>query len=168
MGLDTYFYSCEDREVVNPKTKEKITYPCSSEHELAYFRKNYCLMEWFEKHWQMEVENCVDYLVDKDDIDALLKDCHLAIDLVNEECDYREVEWGEIKGMTVEVEEQLKKLFPMKSWRRGRRWNQNTQSYEETERKFDGGDYEELKEIIERLSKIDWKYTKHIIFHNWW
>lgn len=116
----------------------------------------------------MEVENCVDYLVDKDDIDALLKDCQLAIDLVDELCGYREVEWGEIKGMTDEVAEQLKKLFPMNSWRAGRRWNLQTQSYDEYERKFDGRDYEELKDIIERLSKIDWTYTKHIIFHNWW
>ena len=133
MGLDTYFYSCEDREVVNPKTKEKITYPCSSGFELAYFRKNYCLMEWFAKHWNMEVDNCVDYLVDKDDIDALLEDCKLAIDLVDELCGSKEIEWGEIKEMTDEVEEQLKKLFPMNSWRSGSRWNYQTQSYDMSE-----------------------------------
>ncbi len=169
MGLDTYFYSCEDKEVVNPKTKEKITYPCSSEHELAYFRKNYCLMEWFEKYWGMEVKNCVDYLVDKDDIDALLKDCQLAIDLVDEACCYKELEhYGEITCLSDEVQSQLKKLFPMNSWRNGRRWNYQTQSYDETERKFDGGDYEELVDIIKRLSNIDWKYIKRIIFYNWW
>ena len=170
MGLDTYFYGVDKRTIVNPKTKETIEYEVSTDNEIAYFRKNYCLMEWFEKHWQMEVENCVDYLVDKDDIDALLKDCQLAIDLVDEASNCKELEYCDvIEDITPEIEEQLKKLFPMNSWRRGRRWNNQTQSYDETERNFDGRDYEELKEIIRSLSDLShWKYNEKMIFHNWW
>ena len=170
MGLDTYFYGVEKRTMVNPKTKETIEYEGSTDNEIAYFRKNYCLMEWFEKHWQMEVENCVDYIVDKDDIDALLKDCHFAIDLVDEACNYKEHEHcGEITCLSDEVQSRLKKLFPMNSWRAGRRWNQMSQYYDEYERKFDSRDYDELKEIIRSLSDLShWKFNDKMIFANWW
>lgn len=170
MGLDTYFYSVDERKIVNPKTRKTITFDCSSDNEIAYFRKNYCLMEWFEKHWDMEVENCVDYFVDKDDIDALIKDCQLAIDLVNDATGKNDYEFTDvIEGIAPDVEEQLKKLFPMNSWRSGRRWNYQTQSYDLGERKFDGHDYNEVKEIIRALSDLShWDYNDKLIFSNWW
>ena len=170
MGLDTYFYTADTYTIVNPRTKEKQEFLCSTHNEIAYFRKNYCLMEWFEKHWDMEVENCVDYIVVKDDIDALIKDCQLAIDLVDEATgknDYEDMDV--IDGISPEIEEQLKKLFPMNSWRQDMKWNSEKQSYDLVEHKFNGRDYDELKEIIRVLSDLShWQYSDKIIFHNWW
>ena len=154
MGLDTNFYYVQENEAVNPKTNEVLNY-ISAHEECAYFRKNYCLIEWFEKHWNRDVVNCIDYIVDKSDIDALIEDCNLAIDLVDDVVKGREIEWHDtLPEITTEVHGQLNNLFPMNSWRDCANFN--------------GKDYNELKEIVHHLGDIEWENMDKLIFTNWW
>lgn len=159
MGLDTNFYYVTQRKVHNPKTKE-VHFTTTTNNECGYFRKNYCLMEWFEKHWGISVENCEYYLVDKEDIDALLKDCQLAIDLVDDAI--RNEPFSIYNDLTTilekvdeDVQNQLAKLFPNNGWR-----------YNHT--RFDAHDYSDVKEIVRVLGNIYWENTDKLIFTNWW
>ena len=159
MGLDTNFYYVTQKKVHNPKTKETL-FTTSTHDECGYFRKNYCLMEWFEKHWGISVENCEYYLVDKEDIDALLKDCQLAIDLVDDAIRNEPVSiYNDLTTILEKVDEdvqnQLAKLFPMNGWR-----------YNHT--RFDAHDYSDVKEIVRVLGNIYWENTDKLIFTNWW
>lgn len=159
MGLDTNFYYVTQKKVHNPKTKE-VHFTTTTNNECGYFRKNYCLMEWFEKHWGISVDNCEYYLVDKEDIDALLKDCQLAIDLVDDAIMNEPVSiYNDLTTILEKVDEdvqnQLKKLFPMNGWRCGKK-------------RFDEHDYSDVKEIVSVLGNIHWENTDKLIFTNWW
>lgn len=155
MGLDTNFYYVSQRKIYNPKTKETMV-TTSTDSECAYFRKNYCLMEWFDKHWGIGVENCEYYLVDKEDIDALLKDCQLAIDLVDDTVKGKEIDYfDDLEELSDDVQKQLVKLFPNNGWRSNKT-------------RFDGHDYNEVKEIVRVLGDIYWEDTENLIFTNWW
>ena len=155
MGLDTNFYYVTEKKIQIPKTKE-IRFTTTTNSECAYFRKNYCLMEWFEKHWGISVENCEYYLVDKEDIDALLKDCQLAIDLVDDAVNGREVDFDDsLEEVNDDVQKQLVKLFPYNGWRFGKV-------------KFDGDDYNDVKDIIRQFETTYWEDTDKLIFTNWW
>ena len=159
MGLDTNFYYVTQKKVHNPKTKETL-FTTSTNNECCYFRKNYCLMEWFEKHWGISVENCEYYLVDKEDIDALLKDCQLAIDLVDDAIRNEPVSiYNDLTTILEKVDEdvqnQLSKLFPMNGQR-------------SSKKRFDEHDYSEVKEIVRKLGDIYWENTDKLIFTNWW
>lgn len=154
MGLDTNFYYVTQKKVHNPKTKE-VHFTTSTDSECAYFRKNYCLMEWFDKHWGISVDNCEYYLVDKEDIDALLKDCQLAIDLVDDSLKGKEIDYfDDLEELSEDVQSQLFKLFPNNGWR--------------FKKRFDGHDYNEVKEIVRVLGNIHWENTDKLIFTNWW
>ena len=159
MGLDTNFYYVTEKKIQIPKTKE-IRFTTTTNSECAYFRKNYCLMEWFEKHWGISVDNCAYYLVDKEDIDALLKDCQLTIDLVDDAI--RNEPFSIYNDLTTilekvdeDVQNQLSKLFPMNGWRSGKK-------------RFDEHDYSEVKEVVRKLGDIYWEDTDKLIFTNWW
>lgn len=155
MGLDTNFYYVTQKKVHNPKTKETL-FTTSTSDECAYFRKNYCLMEWFDKHWGISVENCEYYLVDKEDIDALLKDCQLAIDLVDDSLKGKDISYFDsLEELSEDVQKQLVKLFPYNGWRYNKK-------------RFDGDDYNEVKEIVRVLGDIHWENTDKLIFTNWW
>lgn len=155
MGLDTNFYYVTEKKIQIPKTKE-IRFTTTTNDECAYFRKNYCLMEWFDKHWNISVENCEYYLVDKEDIDALLKDCQLAIDLVDDSLKGQEIGYFDsLEELSEDVQSQLCKLFPNNGWRHGKK-------------RFDGHDYNEVKEIVRVLEDIYWEDTDKLIFTNWW
>lgn len=159
MGLDTNFYYVTQKKVHNPKTKETL-FTTSTSDECGYFRKNYCLMEWFEKHWGISVENCEYYLVDKEDIDALLKDCQLAIDLVDDAIRNEPISiYNDLTTILEKVDEdvqnQLLKLFPMNGWRYSKK-------------RFDEHDYSEVKEIVRVFGNIHWENIDKLIFTNWW
>lgn len=155
MGLDTKFYYATQKKVHNPKTKE-VHFTTYTNDECAYFRKNYCLMEWFDKHWGISVDNCEYYLVDKEDIDALLKDCQLAIDLVDDNVEGKEIDYfDDLEELSEDVQNQLIKLFPTNGWKYGKK-------------RFDGHDYNEVKEILHVLGDIHWENTDKLIFTNWW
>lgn len=155
MGLDTKFYYITQKKVHNPKTKETL-FTTYTNDECAYFRKNYCLMEWFDKHWGINVDNCEYYLVDKEDIDALLKDCQLAIDLVDDSLKGEEIDYFDtLEELSEDVQSQLCKLFPNNGWRYSKE-------------RFDGHDYNEVKEIVRTLVNIYWEDTDKLIFTNWW
>lgn len=159
MGLDTNFYYVTQKKVHNPNTKE-VHFMVSRNDECCYFRKNYCLMEWFEKHWKMSVENCEYYSVDKENIDALLKDCQRAIDIVDDAIRNEPVSIYNdlttiLENVGEDVQNQLLKLFPMNGWRRGKK-------------RFDEHDYSEVKEIVRNLGNINWTNTDKLIFMNWW
>lgn len=155
MGLDTNFYYVTQKKVVNPKTKETL-FTTTRNGECSYFRRNYCLMEWFTKHWNIDIKNCEYYLVDKEDIDALLKDCQLAIDLVDDSLKRKEIDYfDDLEELSEDVQSQLFKLFPNNGWR-----------YNHT--RFDGRDYNEIKEIVRVLGNIHWENTDKLIFTNWW
>lgn len=117
-------------------------------------------MEWFEKHWKMSVENCEYYSVDKENIDALLKDCQRAIDIVDDAIRNEPVSIYNdlttiLENVGEDVQNQLLKLFPMNGWRRGKK-------------RFDEHDYSEVKEIVRNLGNINWTNTDKLIFMNWW
>ena len=159
MGLDTNFYYVTEKKVHNPKTKE-VHFTTTPNNECAYFRKNYCLMEWFDKHWGISVDNCEYYLVDKEDIDALLKDCQLAIDLVDDAMREMNISINDdfttiFEKIDENVQNQLVKLFPMNGWRHGKK-------------RFDVEDYSNVKEIVRKLEDIYWEDTDKLIFTNWW
>lgn len=155
MELDTNFYYVSEKKVHNPKTKETL-FTTTRNGECSYFRKNYCLMEWFSKHWNIDIENCTDYLVDKDDIIALIKDCQLAIDLVDDAVNGRDVDFDDsLEELSEDVQSQLVKLFPYNGWRFGKV-------------KFDGDDYNDVKDIIRQFETTYWENTDKLIFTNWW
>ena len=113
-------------------------------------------MEWFDKHWGISIDNCEYYLVDKEDIDALLKDCQLAIDLVDDSLKGKDIDYCDtLEELSEDVQSQLVKLFPNNGWR-----------YNHT--RFDGCDYNEVKEIVRLLGNIYWENTDKLIFTNWW
>ena len=112
-------------------------------------------MEWFDKHWGINVDNCEYYLVDKEDIDALLKDCQLAIDLVDDSLKGKDIDYfADLEELSEDVQSQLCKLFPNNGWR--------------FKKRFDGHDYNEVKEIVRVLGNIHWENTDKLIFTNWW
>ena len=155
MGLDTNFYYVTEKKIHKPKTME-ILFTTTTNNKCGYFRKNYCLMEWFEKHWNVSVKNCEYYLVDKEDIDALLKDCQLAIDLVDDSLKGQEIGYFDtLEELSEDVQNQMVKLFPMNGWRHGKK-------------QFDGHDYNEVKEIVRVLGDIHLEDTDKLIFTNWW
>lgn len=159
MGLDTNFYYVTQKKVHNPKTKE-VHFTTTTNNECCYFRKNYCLMEWFEKHWKISVENCEYYSVDKEDIDSLLKDCQRAIDIVDDAIRNEPVSIYNdlttiLENVGEDVQNQLLKLFPMNGWRCGKK-------------RFDEHDYSEVKEVVRKLGDINWTNTDKLIFTNWW
>jgi hypothetical protein len=113
-------------------------------------------MEWFDKHWGINVDNCEYYLVDKEDIDALLKDCQLAIDLVDDSLKGKDISYFDaLEELSEDVQSQLCKLFPTNGWRYSKK-------------RFDGHDYNEVKEIVRVLGNIHWENTDKLIFTNWW
>ena len=159
MGLDTNFYYVTEKKIQIPKTKE-VRFMISMNDECCYFRKNYCLMEWFEKHWEISVENCEYYLVDKEDTDALLKDCQRAIGIVDDAIRNEPVSIYNdlttiLENVGEDVQNQLSKLFPMNGWRSGKK-------------RFDEHDYSEVKEVVRKLGDIYWENTDKLIFTNWW
>jgi hypothetical protein len=114
-------------------------------------------MEWFEKYWGISVENHEYYLVDKEDIDALLKDCQHAIDIVDDVVRWHVIDcYDSLDELSDDVQNQLSKLFPMNGCRRGKK-------------RFDGHDYIDAKDIVRVLGDIHWENTDKLIFTtNWW
>jgi hypothetical protein len=95
-------------------------------------------------------------LVDKEDIDALLKYCQLAIDLVDDSLKGKEIDYfDDLEELSEYVQKQLVKLFPSTGWRYSKK-------------RFDGHDYNEVKEILRVLGNIYWENTDKLIFTNWW
>lgn len=155
MELDTNFYYVTQKKVHNPKTKETI-FTTSTNNECGYFRNNYCLMEWFEKHWGISVENHECYLVDKEDIDALLKDCQRAIDIVDDVVRWHVIDcYDSLDELSNDVQNQLAKIFPMNGWRHGKK-------------RFDGHDYIDAKDIVRVLGDIHWENTDKLTFTTNW
>lgn len=63
MGLDMYLFKC---------SKERT--------EIAYWRKANQIRDWFVRHGYPENGNCMDYYLEKEDLEQLVRDCKAVLD----------------------------------------------------------------------------------------
>lgn len=99
MGLDTYIYKVDSDKAYDMRTKSVVN-TFNETKEIGYFRKNYPLMEWFDKQLGFSMENCQNYIFYKEHLTALLNDCQKAMQLL----------------CNKETQKSVFELFPRKTW----------------------------------------------------
>lgn len=160
MGLDTYIYKSWEKEYntfYDLKTKKRVSVPREG-CEICHFKKNYVFLEWLEKRLGFEVEDCGYYVLYENDVSALLADCELALDLI-EDAKHQ---------FTDEVIEQIVKIFPQNKWNKTdfSHWDDEKDEPISVPHIIGENDYEKIKEIFYSLTGVIQEYVDKIIVYN--
>ena len=152
MGLDISFYEVKRETFLRFNGKEEESVSRGS--ETCYFRKNYVLMEWLERYFNTEIENCQYYIIDRSAIKALIADCELVIDLVRDA--NKKIKKDTPLVFSQELKDQIKKIFPNNGWN-----EKDFVGYDEEKKEsiykpheFDYHDYTEINYTCEQISKL--------------
>lgn len=169
MGLDTYIYKGWKDEVdryYDIKTKQRVVVPRQGV-EIGYFRKNYVFMEWMEKRLGFEMEDQECYVLYEEDVNALLEDCELVIDLVND-ANKGENFMNLSLQFSDELREQIIKIFPQNNWNKGDfdHWDEKSNKPVCVPHLFGMKDYEDVKQIRDTFSNVIEKYVDKVIVYS--
>ena len=167
MGLDTFIYKGWEDEVdsyYDIKTKKRTIIPRQG-IEIGRFRKNYVFMEWLEKHLGFEMRDQEYYILYKDDIKALLEDCELVIDLV-EDANKNTICYE----FSDELREQIIKIFPQNNWNKEdfSHWEKDASAPILVPHYFGLRDFEDVKQIRDTFDNIITGYVDKVIIQNSW
>lgn len=169
MGLDTYIYKGWKDEVdryYDIKTKQRVVVPRQGV-EIGYFRKNYVFMEWMEKRLGFEMQDQEYYVLYEEDVNALLEDCELVIDLVND-ANKGENFMNLSLQFSDELREQIIKIFPQNNWNKGDfdHWDEESNKPVCVPHLFGMKDYEDVKRIRDTFSNVIEKYVDKVIVYS--
>ena len=160
MGLDQSLYTTHyDDEVYDSESKSYIKYLLRGD-EIAYWRKNYPLMEWLEKNLELTLRDCAYYILLPEHIKKL-----------NEEC--REVLYAYHKNahkVSKEVKNIFLKYFPQNNWNKTDTYfDENTKKLITINHKISDVDMDHLENIVDGLeSHLRWNADEKTIFYpNW-
>lgn len=167
MGLDIFInkgWHDEYDVYYDIKTKKRTAIPRLGA-EFGRFRKNYVFMEWMEKRLGFVMEDQHYYVLYADDIKALLADCELVIDLVE---DYNKNEI--IYKFDDKLIAQIIKIFPQNNWNKQdfSHWDEETESPVLVPHVFGSRDYEDVKNIFNTFSEIINEYVDKVFVYSSW
>jgi hypothetical protein len=167
MGLDTFIYKGWKDEVdsyYDINTKQLTVIPRQG-IETNRFRKNYVFMEWLEKHLGFEMRDQEYYILYKDDVKALLEDCELVIDLV-EDANRNTICYE----FSDELREQIIKIFPQNNWNKEdfSHWEKDASAPTLVPHYFGLRDFEDVKQIRDTFENIITEYVDKVIIQNSW
>jgi hypothetical protein len=169
MGLDTYIYKGWDGEVdsyYDIKTKQRIVVPRQG-IEFGRFRKNYVFMEWMEKRLGFEMEDQEYYVLYEEDVKALLEDCELVIDLVND-ANKGENFMNYALQFSDELREQIIKIFPQNKWNKEDfdHWDEKSNKPVCVPHLFGMKDFEDVEQIRNTFSNVFDEYVNKVIVYS--
>lgn len=178
MGLDTFIYKGWEDEVdsyYDIKTKQRTVIPRQG-FETNRFRKNYVFMEWMEKHLGFEMKDQEYYILYEDDVKALLEDCELVIDLVEDanrnsfSYEYPDGTRQRIYEFSDELREQIIKIFPQNNWNKEdfSHWEKDASAPTLVPHYFGLSDFEDVKQIRDAFENIITEYVDKVIIQNSW
>lgn len=141
--------------------------------EVAYWRKANAIHAWFERNLNLdddeEIENCKDYLVSKEDLEKLVRDCKMVLNsskLVYQDVPVKEYDFDKRDYVTttrmmkvLEDTSVAEELMPTQS---GFFFGSTI---------YDEGYVEDLKDTIEQVKEIlkneDFDEYNYV-YHAWW
>lgn len=169
MGLDTYIYKGWKDEVdsyYDIKTKQRTVVPRQG-IEIGYFRKNYVFMDWMEKRLGFEMQDQEYYVLYEEDVKALLEDCELVIDLVND-ANKGENFMNLSFQFSDELREQIIKIFPQNNWNKEDfdHWDEKSNKPVCVPHLFGMKDYEDVEQIRNTFSGVIEKYVDKVIVYS--
>ena len=167
MGLDTYIYKGwhDEYDVYYDINTKRCTPVPRLGIEFGRFRKNYVFMEWLEKRLDIKIEDQYYYVLYADDVKALLADCELVIDLV-EDANKNEL----IYKFSDELLEQIVKIFPQDNWNKQdfSHWDEDADEPVLVPHVFNMRDYDDIKNIHNTFSEVINEYVDKVIINNSW
>lgn len=169
MGLNTYIYKGWEDEVdsyYDLKTKQRVVFPRQGS-EIGRFGKNYVFMEWLEKRLGFEIQDQEYYVLYEEDVKALLEDCELVIDLVND-ANKGENFMNLPLQFSDELREQIIKIFPQNNYNKEDfdHWDENSNNPVCVPHLFGMKDYDDVKQIRDVFSGVIEKYVDKVIVYN--
>lgn len=169
MGLDTYIYKGWDDEVdsyYDIKTKQRTEVPRQG-IEIGRFKKNYIFMEWMEKRLGFEMQDQEYYVLYEEDVNALLEDCELVIDLVND-ANKGENFMNLSLQFSDELREQIIKIFPQNKWNKEDfdHWDEESNKPVCVPHLIGMKDYEDVKQIRDTFSNKISTYSNMVIVYS--
>lgn len=169
MGLDTYIYKGWEDEVdsyYDIKTKQRIVVPRQG-IEFGRFRKNYVFMEWLEKRLGFEMEDQEYYVLYEEDVKALLEDCELVIDLVNDANKGENFMNYELQ-FSDELREQIIKIFPQNKWNKEDfdHWDEKSNKPVCVPHLFGMKDFEDVEQIRNTFNNVFDEYVNKVIVYS--
>ena len=169
MGLDTYIYKGGDGEVdsyYDIKTKQRTIVPRQGV-EIGRFKKNYIFMEWMEKRLGFEMEDQEYYVLYEKDVQALLEDCELVIDLVND-ANKSENFMNYALQFSDELREQIIKIFPQNKWNKEDfdHWDEKSNKPVCVPHLIGMKDYEYVEQIRNTFSNVIDEYVDKVIVYS--
>ena len=169
MGLDTYIYKGGDGEVdsyYDIKTKQRTVVPRQG-IEFGRFRKNYVFMEWMEKRLGFEMEDQEYYVLYEKDVQALLEDCELVIDLVND-ANKSENFMNLALQFPDELREQIIKIFPQNKWNKEDfdHWDEKSNKPICVPHLIGMKDFDDVEQIRNTFSNVIDEYVDKVIVYS--
>ena len=169
MGLDTYIYKGGDGEVdsyYDIKTKQRTIIPRQGV-EIGRFKKNYIFMEWMEKRLGFEMQDQEYYVLYEEDVKALLEDCELVIDLVND-ANKNENFMNRALQFPDELREQIIKIFPQNKWNKEDfdYWDEKSNKPVCVPHLFGMKDFEDVEQIRNTFSNVIDGYVDKVIVYS--
>ena len=160
MGLDQSLYSThEDIEMYDSETKSYVKYLLRGD-EIAYWRKNYPLMEWLEKNLEIELEDCGYYILLPEFIKRLCDESREVLTLYHKNA----------RIVSKEVKNTFLKYFPQNNWNKtDTYYDEKSEKLVTIEHKITDRDMEQLENILDGLEfHMKWNADTKTIFHpNW-
>ena len=169
MGLDTYIYKGGDGEVdsyYDIKTKQRTIIPRQGV-EIGRFKKNYIFMEWMEKRLGFEMQDQEYYVLYEEDVKALLEDCELVIDLVND-ANKNENFMNRALQFPDELREQIIKIFPQNKWNKEDfdHWDEKSNKPVCVPHLIGMKDYDDVEQIRNTFSNVIDGYVDKVIVYS--
>lgn len=156
MGLDTTIYRSVKETCHDTKTGQVVEY-YGMNNKIVYFRKNYCLMEWLEKRWNLTMENCESYLIYPEDILALREDTRKCLQIINGN---RGTMYTTKNTIRKDIVNKIKEIFPNNNWNsHDYNWNVATQKIEPKIHTFNEKDADDIQSINDFVESITSHYS---------
>lgn len=160
MGLDQTLYAThEEDEVYDSESKSYIKYLMRGD-EIASWRKNYPLMEWIEKNLDIEIKDCVYYILLPEHIKNLDEECRAVL------LEYHK----NAHKVSKDVKKIFLKYFPQNNWNKNETFYDNKlEKLVTIKHKISDRDMEHLEDIIDSLEfHLRWNSNEKTIFYpNW-
>lgn len=167
MGVNTSIYKGWKDEIdsyYDIKSKQRTVIPRQG-IETNRFSKNYVFMEWMEKHLGFEMQDQEYYILYENDVQALLEDCELVIDLV-EDANRNTICYE----FSDELREQIIKIFPQNNWNKEdfSHWEKDASAPTLVPHYFGLSDFEDVKKIRDTFENIITEYVDKVIIQSSW
>lgn len=164
MGLDTYIYKVEHRNCFDINTGKNIDSIIVNDYEAGYFRKNYCLMEWFNKRLGKEMEDCEYYLFTKKEVMDILSDCLYCLDIISKDNNTTRQDAMKFPKRTVN---KIIKRFPQNNWNKKDFIGYDADFREPQYKPHEFGykDYSDIEEIFHIFHNL--KDEEYILYNSW-